>query len=123
MPRTRKLILGNGLGLRRWLGRERALQTPVRIQIDGVSVALNHHGLEIPEIKAGKADGRVGLQPRNAPVSIGAILQEPPGSRYSQRFRIAEGQVIGGQIAAGPRVPGATRSDVVNIVSRIADYG
>ena len=104
-------------------GRERALQLVIRVQLDSVSIVLSNHGLEVAEVEAGESDGSIGLHVRDAPLAVDAVFDRRSGGRHGQALRIAECQVVIGQAAAGSRIPGAARADVVNLVARIADDG
>ncbi len=104
-------------------GCECGLQLAVGVQLDSVSIVVLHHGLEVTQVEPGKSYRSLRLDMCDAPVTVHAILHPGSGGGHCQALRIAKRQIIIGQGGTGSRIPGAARSDVINLIARIADDG
>ena len=93
----------------------------VGVHVYFVSVLHNGNRLEISQIETGKTNRDVGFAARDAPVSVGVIVDQRTGGDHCQILRVSEGQVVLGKLRAHAGIPGATGGNEINSVAGILD--
>src|SRR6267143_3472880 len=108
----------------RWmrLGCERLLHGAVGAHLDGETVPRNARALVDAQIKTGKADGRFGHAPGDAPLAFGFVRDHVTGSDQIEALWIPEREVVARKLHVGVGIPGAAGTDKVNLVACILDH-
>ena len=100
---------------------ERALQRAVGADVHHVPGALQPGMLVVAEVERGHANGGGRAAAGGAPVAFGAVFNHLSGGDQIQVARIAEEQVVSGELLAEHGVPEAARADIEDAVARVVN--
>src|SRR6266852_5239963 len=74
------------------------------------------------QIKSGEADGRFSNAPGDAPLAFGFVRDHVTGSNQIEALGVPEPEVVASKLHVGIGIPGAARTDKVNLVACILDH-